>query len=927
MEECEMELEGCVEDLDLTLNDSKKTLATLIRLFPVILELGIPQDKQKEFDDSWLYPNLVTPFLVRSKKFCNKRTGISFESTKAGGFSSAGEPKAVGRPFRLRQISFSHTGGWNFFWTETFAKVTHPQRASSLKAFIQNVDRRKVLVLSDPLYEGMVSAFLSNLYDLGVLPCFSKVFGSELCPVGEDKYSSTVIMEKSGEEIKQYITQSKFSQATKGDFAIWFCNLFTDLQTAKDLIGFFHGDLHTSNVLLKKVGSPNSPFPGKVERAMYDGRYYDETMYIVREIPGIQNSFFVVENNGLLPKVIDYGLSVADFSISNGALFPDLKEKKFSVSNQAEVYALARNATTALLNFPGLKNFEVVFFLLTFLFEVEKRDRGVYGEKAKVDREIVNFCLSLLALFKVDTARVLSPYIKKLDILSPKDKRKFWFNDRNVGSIAGAFPCVALASLLPRTTIGNKTYFIARRNSQGFSSEEIAKIITDKRTMFIPILPLAFSFASNSEAKFRTEIAKYAKVCVRGKDVALFGYGYVADKANAEKCKEKLVGALKDDSEFLLPKKTQISPTITNPVPFDTKDSLVFKSAVSRVFSRSLFPRIQGGITKNLKYEKYQRMLNFLPPPASLVGKPMRLARVSLVSINPLARCSLDVGKNLQKVITSSTLSGKSATATNGGYFIVNANIKNVLTPGLSGKELFPIGYYYDGTRKSGTHLPVPPGYREWFVAVTVKNGKLGIERLPEFEEKHETIDVPFRIAVGNEILELQQKAIVLDGRNKPKTYDSCFTTGPVLVWNGTRIFDEKVMTQEKFILPNGKEYRVVFGAKNNKKFFSEPGETSFPYGQRHSANFQVHNILLEFMDGNFAFFFVEGRGYDAPGLDRAQISRLLVDLFPGKLKTAVSLDGGFSANAVFTKNYSAPYWLMNDPEKRKLGVSLLFVE
>jgi len=56
--------------------------------------------------------------------------------------------------------------------------------------------------------------------------------------------------------------------------------------------------------------------------------------------------------------------------------------------------------------------------------------------------------------------------------------------------------------------------------------------------------------------------------------------------------------------------------------------------------------------------------------------------------------------------------------------------------------------------------------------------------------------------------------------------------------------------------------------------------------------------------------------------------SRLL--FFEGKYEMAregfrKSLDGGFSANAVVTSNGDAPRWLLPDPEKRKLGVSMLF--
>jgi hypothetical protein len=73
---------------------------------------------------------------------------------------------------------------------------------------------------------------------------------------------------------------------------------------------------------------------------------------------------------------------------------------------------------------------------------------------------------------------------------------------------------------------------------------------------------------------------------------------------------------------------------------------------------------------------------------------------------------------------------------------------------------------------------------------------------------------------------------------------------------------------------------------------------------------------------GKIMFFLVEGRGFNAVGLDRVQVA-YLVDKFG--IHKAISLDGGFSANAVYKMDDDTPKYVQNDPQKRKLSTSMTF--
>nr|WNL49826.1 divergent serine threonine protein kinase [Marseillevirus sp.] len=908
-DKCDLELDTCFEDLDLSLNDSKKALGALFRLFPVILNVETKRD--------WLTTNLVTPFIVRSKDFCNKG-GVSFETQGAGGFSVAGFPTASGKKFRLKQISFNHEGGWRVYWVPAFAKKTHNARAQPLICNMQ----QKTLVLTDPLYEAIVSSFLSNLFDLGVLPCFSKVFGTEFCKSQDQKYTATVLMESSGESFRKLLrTKGGISGFSVGDYLGFFALLFRDLETAKALIGFYHADLHPDNTLVKDVGSPSSEDKGS---EMYDGKLWAESEFIVEELPN--GNFFVVQNSGKIPKVIDYGLTVIRFSKSSGVFYPELKRKGFAVSNETKIYEMANKCKESLLDEQGLKNFEAIFFLLNILFDCEKISLGLYPG-VHLDMELYNATKATLLSFGINENAIKRAFARKAEAIkrapSPQEAQRIWFNERDVGNSSLKTSTEAVSSLVPSLNLRGRTFHIFTKNLERPTEEQLSAILNNPSTIVVPYVPNARIQSSNTETKFRAEILRYSKECVEGKNTELFGEGYIVDKNRKKECSIKLVESLNNDQEFLLPKTTSLSPSISRVVPFVRKEFEIYTSSVCSIFSRPLFPNIQTEISDIFVYRPYQRLLNFRSPSEKLWGKQMRTVRCSFVGLSKSARCSLSTGKRLQQRITKKALEGKSALCVNGGYFVVQQNIANSLTPGLKGKEFSPIGYYFDGTSKSGTVLPVPPPYRDWFVAVTVRGGKLGMERLPEFEKKHKLSSVPFRVLTeGGETLEFSQTVI---SESRDDLYDQCFCSGPILIWGGKRVFDENTMLNSKFSLQDGRGYKVFDAAKNTKMWFSEQGETQFPYGQRHSANFQIHNIMVLLKDGSYGFFFFEGRGYDALGTDRVQIAKAIELFFGGNVLHAVSLDGGFSANAVVTSDGDAPRWLLPDPEKRKLGVSMLF--
>jgi len=157
------------------------------------------------------------------------------------------------------------------------------------------------------------------------------------------------------------------------------------------------------------------------------------------------------------------------------------------------------------------------------------------------------------------------------------------------------------------------------------------------------------------------------------------------------------------------------------------------------------------------------------------------------------------------------------------------------------------------------------------------------------------------------------------------------------LVFNKKVVFDLDTMLNTQFTIDKddtpallgishpriNSTYRLLPDAPNNFMFRTEAtGDASGAYGSRHSNRIGIHSILATNGDGDVISFMVEGRGYDAPGLDRVQVANLVHKF---NIVNAISLDGGFSANAVFKVEGREKMWLQSDPEKRKVGLSISF--
>jgi len=298
------------------------------------------------------------------------------------------------------------------------------------------------------------------------------------------------------------------------------------------------------------------------------------------------------------------------------------------------------------------------------------------------------------------------------------------------------------------------------------------------------------------------------------------------------------------------------------------------------------------------------------------------------------------------------------AWAMNGGFFIVPNNINNTLTPYLSANDRFKsIGYSFDGDNADNT-LPIPLPYEaDMMVIVQTRNDSIVAMRYSDFVDQHKLfpLDAVYQLMDGGkEYFALSQRSIATrDGKplldqdaehyDMLRGYKRAFCTGPLLILNGavhftpekmlleTMVLNETMVFQppvggerdirNKFKLGNaplimdpysvvGRNFRISSQQQTNSLYNNEVGEKLFPYGQR-SASSLVTNAAMCYSKrlGQWFWAYAEGRGFYAPGVDKAQLAWLLEHF---DVDIAINLDGGFSANIVYQSDKHKQRILMN---------------
>lgn len=337
--------------------------------------------------------------------------------------------------------------------------------------------------------------------------------------------------------------------------------------------------------------------------------------------------------------------------------------------------------------------------------------------------------------------------------------------------------------------------------------------------------------------------------------------------------------------------------------------------------------------------------------PQELQDRPLR--GLYAIHVTP-QRTKVDLLQSVDLTTAVTSVTGL-AMAINGGYFLVESNINNALNNIQPKSQLRdPLGLtYIDGVVYVN---PFPPVYEPWlaFVCITYDGHHvlLSQKRMLQFTR---AIDVPFTYCIPGEtpiLFTRNYRVPDVEYFATQNGFRYIYQVGPLLLKNGQPTLTERDyqrqfhITQEDInnvqgISPNkdpqsllNKRYCLYAKTTPNgiapdlgfDLFCRDTRSVPTLYGMNHSNVFMNHNVLLYHKDHSISFLLVSGRGYGSEGIDRAQLARWLSHSpFAKDIKAAISLDGGFSANAVVQKRDGSLTYALEDPERRAVGLSYLF--
>jgi hypothetical protein len=910
--------------------------------------------------------SVIVPMIQNSVEFCQliKDETIRLKAFTKGGFGQVGDitinEDKQNQPLNAIIVSMKSYGGFEPFYVPVIMKLYFSQKfpewyispISSLNGGFQNA-----LFVSDPVSEMVFGSMLGHLYDIGICPFFTKYFGAYIC---KENNQTSIITEKASFELKQLISRNS-STPVLNTRPITILNLLFQyiygLYIMKIYYGLVHFDTQHRNIMVSYIHDRIFKFNGSSPSSyIYQGENISNKKVMLIQTHKTKNGkpiYICIENTGLLLKIIDYGVCCAhldrsmiekykvDMTISS--IHSDLKRinaEKAYENTVRNVYGL--DATLAFSNTVDLQ------YTINNIYEhiVKGLDTHVFRNNADPKARTEN--AEIIRLLQVFTERFfgtdiethLSGHPDQRVQMNPQGKLSWVSYNHNVGLVdpKWASPLSLLEGLI---NVCDKNREIdldfkglkQKKSPIVYFEPEVDRILgnsvlNDKNTLLL----------TTSASDYQSNINQFSKWIERS-------------KVYLSKCKNDMVNVQCKNLKSERDKYSLSSTTekkLFSPTPLKS-----FESAKNLVKSNSLFDYYQFqlnpkaiDIKRNkdggFVYQTYQSWFDFNMIPESKAGEYVETIFLHVFKLKSLKSISLKKGDDIWNGSISSFSQKENGLGINGGYFIVKGNL-NKLYPNLKESSLTkPIGYsYIKGSNDNGTILPFPDVYDDDLGVIygtfgdSVKNATLKLQSWNEFKNKHVLVDDVVRYELKDgKILEQPIKSISMDGGalvgktrsllNSKDSYDFAFVSGPILISGGAVVFTSEKMNNQVMTIKNELVHAVP-GAQNSYKYRAAPGEGNQYYGMRHSHRYMVHNVLGMTDNQEYYIFFCEGRGFDAPGLDRVQLSSLIQKF---KITSAIALDGGFSANAVY-KDCSGgkckQMFALNDPEKRKVGISMYF--
>jgi hypothetical protein len=805
----------------------------------------------------------------------------------------------------------------------------------------------------------------------------------------DENFNTHFVIEKSNISMGNFMHENRYIQAIIRDREILMNIIFQYIYAVyigKMYLGFTHFDAHLGNVMITHTS--NQAIAGTENISyVYHGKNLETKQFILIDL-GLykgKNSWLAMKYNGLMVKIIDYGTCAAYLY---AAEYPKYK-RDFLIRTQTlrylpdTVYQICRNSSQQ------RNTWEIQFFLTCLHQSMYNGHavgmppdvvrRTIYQNNINdLDYFTEQFYNS--AQYNIGTYLDTNPHMKNIRY---GNVSAFPERSMNIDIPAFSDPRELLRGLARYCESLNHITENTDRGTVFYLETDLAgAVFTSDNSLIFEDEPNELVKSFNNMDKF-IQIAKKVETGCNGKkisddifneyDESQLAKGLDIDHSDdnrlklcteakeemkkwhpANTMKSKLYSPLnkntfydEGDGRF----NNNIELTQSNfPRQLQAKDSernlSIFKMQINP--KALVMNRVDPGA---LVYSTHQNWLDYNPLTDKLTHnrKQIEIVRLNIIVLDPKGTYNVKLNylSNLWDVTKLATTTCFSINA--GYYAIPQQNF-----------EQRRVGFFYnedvtDGT--NGTYLPVPKPYRPHFGVIWCSHTNvLHIDTHEEFMSWHETIDQPigYFLDDGSIYTTLQpvikmeghSNAIITEGlrgntpvmSNGNRPYKWAFCSGVLLVDNSKVVFDLHTMLDTQFLIvdsdqpantsaipkpPDLTTYKLLQESGNNYKFKSaDNGDMYDSYGVKVSNRYSTHNVMGITNTGKIMFFLVEGRGFNAVGLDRVQVA-YLVDKFG--IHKAISLDGGFSANAVYKMDDDTPKYVQNYPQKQKLSTSMTF--
>nr|HMP28992.1 hypothetical protein [Saprospiraceae bacterium] len=751
-----------------------RLLSDIFSTFPSVYNSKTdPSDK--------VFLNVVNPLMERSTYLCKAINNGKLEIKKSaqGGQSVAGpfqitlykRGEAYVLDIFIASISFKTSGGWTPYMMPLIAKTARRPLYSScglgsdrkkgcaalLKMSVTRNNGVIIYVSSDTIHENTIDALTSHLFDIGVAPSLMKYLGLYTCPelntyiladhleMGAIPY---ILMEKSDVELfslldmtnvnrvlpninDEFYAQKKqaqedaalninlFDQLNILDFIIIFSQVAHALYVMKYHFNICHYDLHLRNIMLtytKKV----LKYKKNITELSYDGKPLNQVEHYIYQMPfkdGNYPAFLVVENNGLLPKIIDFGHTTASFTHEGIPLkfqntpeeydqlnFPEDKLKYYGWDSTWNV--------THALNSENKGDLEYNFLLLNFLYKLTLNAGVDRYENIIKNQTFLNFIKSTLPFGPEDIKKSFTGIEK-----AHSDGKLWLMRKRSVGTTSNIEAPLQkiwkfLTQNVSRQIIDNKVYIVLNRNGENKGKFNIATSV---------YVPISNNPNLSNMNKFFMANKMLWKDCIinppkNQKDVSeralKFGLPKDTNVCSKDGLLDISVQKYDPNSKLYLPFFDKIvdgaSTSFWNgsmlakmilPSQMKNFERLNLGKGQIRLYTLKFLPEFTN---MNMALEPYHRDVERKMPKNA--GDLMKNLNMHLIYINDFPSSS-NIRNHFIKIsvekedLFSTSLEKlqnvKYGVSINGGYFVVGGNINNELTPGLQEKHLRPIGFFF----------------------------------------------------------------------------------------------------------------------------------------------------------------------------------------------------------------------------------------